>query len=84
MAPDGTFYLPDFTVTWRGEKWYWAHWGLMENEKYRHHRETKTKWYERNFPGRPVETVESTNQSADADALIARYFSYAWLGSRAV
>jgi len=74
-APDGTFYLPDFTVTWKGEKWYWEHWGLMEDEKYRNHRDTKKKWYEQHFPGRLVETVESTNLSADADALIKRYFS---------
>jgi hypothetical protein len=75
MAPDGTFYLPDFTVTWKGEKWYWEHWGLMEDVKYRNHRDTKKQWYEKHFPGRPVESVESTNLSAEADALIKRYFS---------
>jgi exodeoxyribonuclease V alpha subunit len=74
-APDGTFYLPDFTLTWKGEKWYWEHWGLMEEEEYRNHRDTKKQWYERHFPGRLVETVESTNLSADADALIKKHFS---------
>ena len=74
-APDGTFYLPDFTVMWNGEQWFWEHWGFMDDERYRDHRETKKKWYERNFPGRLVETIESTNLSADADALIKRNFS---------
>jgi exodeoxyribonuclease V alpha subunit len=75
MAPDGTFYLPDFTVTWNGEHWYWEHWGMMEDEKYRNHRDTKKQWYETHFPGRLVETLESPNLSADADALIKQHFS---------
>src|SRR5205823_2340380 len=69
-APDGTFYLPDFTVTWAGRTWFWEHWGLMEDEKYRRHQQTKKQWYEKHFPGTLVETFESTNLSADADALI--------------
>jgi hypothetical protein len=66
-APDGTFYLPDFTILWNGERWFWEHWGLMEEEKYRNHRETKIRWYEKSFPGRLVETFESPTLSADAD-----------------
>lgn len=31
-AADGSFYLPDFTITWRGEKYYWEHLGLLERE----------------------------------------------------
>lgn len=27
-APDGTFYLPDFSIRWQGEDWYWEHLGL--------------------------------------------------------
>ena len=26
-APDGSFYLPDFTIIWRGENYYWEHLG---------------------------------------------------------
>ncbi len=74
QAPDGTFYLPDFTVTWNGEPWFWEHWGLMHDEKYRNHRETKLKWYEQNFPGRLVETFESNDLSVEADAVIRRHF----------
>lgn len=74
-APDGTFYLPDFTVTWRGEDWYWEHFGLMDDEAYRSHNETKMRWYEKNFPGRLVSTYESGDLSKDADAIIERHFS---------
>ena len=74
-APDGTFYLPDFTILWNGERWFWEHWGLMEKEEYRNHRETKIRWYKRFFPGRLVETFELPTLSADADALIKKHFS---------
>jgi len=46
-APDGTFYLPDFTITWRGEEWYWEHLGLLGDESYRNHWETKRAWYDK-------------------------------------
>ena len=73
-APDGTFYLPDFTVTWRGEQWYWEHLGKLEDEKYRNHWDTKKAWYETIFPGRLVTTEESGSLSKDAEALIISHF----------
>ena len=24
FAPDGTFYLPDFTIEWRGQRYFWS------------------------------------------------------------
>ena len=74
-APDGTFYLPDFTVTWRGEQWYWEHLGMLEKDEYSNHWDTKRAWYGKFFPGRLVTTQEGGNLSNDADALIARHFS---------
>lgn len=74
-ASDGTFYLPDFTVTWRGEQWYWEHLGMMEKDEYRNHWETKKAWYDRFFPGRLVTTTESGNLSKDAEALIENHFT---------
>ena len=75
FAPDGTFYLPDFTITWRGEKWYWEHLGLMHNEEYRNHWETKKAWYEEFFPGRLVMTEESGELSQNANRLIQQRFA---------
>ena len=58
-APDGTFYLPDFTITWRGEKWYWEHLGMLHDQKYRNHWDTKRAWYEKHgFADRLITTSE--------------------------
>ncbi|OPY56983.1 MAG: ATP-dependent RecD-like DNA helicase [Pelotomaculum sp. PtaU1.Bin035] len=74
FAPDGTFYLPDFTITWHGEDWYWEHLGLIEQEEYRNHWETKRQWYDNNFPGRLVTTEDSGNLSISARETIEKYF----------
>lgn len=46
-APDGTFFIPDFTITWNGEEWYWEHLGMLDREEYRNHWEAKKEWYEK-------------------------------------
>lgn len=74
FAPDGTFYLPDFTITWNGEQYFWEHWGRLDQEKYQIHTETKKKWYEKHFPGRLVETYEGTDVTTQADKIISRHF----------
>lgn len=75
FAPDGTFYLPDFTVTWNGEQWYWEHWGMMSDHRYRVHTEEKRAWYQKHYPGKLVETFESPNLSKEADQVIRDRFS---------
>lgn len=74
FAPDGTFYLPDFTITLRGEQWYWEHLGLMKNENYHNHWETKKLWYDKFFPGRLITTNESPALSKDAEKIIENLF----------
>ncbi|MFV9506962.1 MAG: AAA family ATPase [Oscillochloridaceae bacterium umkhey_bin13] len=60
-ASDGTFYLPDFTIKVRGETWYWEHWGMLHDQKYRSHREKKLEWYKQHgFADRLIETEERT------------------------
>lgn len=76
FAPDGTFYLPDFTITWNGEQYFWEHWGRLDQDKYRNHTETKKKWYEKHFPGRLVETFEGTDVTTQAKQVISKYFSH--------
>jgi len=70
FAPDGTFYLPDFTIAVRGEKRYWEHLGRMDLPKYRAHWETKQAWYHRHFPGRLVTTTESPKLSREAARIV--------------
>lgn len=74
FASDGTFYLPDFTINWRGEDWYWEHLGLMEKHDYSNHWQTKKAWYEKFFPNRLLITNEGPNLSQDAAALITNTF----------
>ena len=70
-----TLYLPDFTINWRGEDWYWEHLGRMDLNEYRRHWTTKEAWYKKHFPGRLVVTNESPNLSKDAADLIADHFA---------
>lgn len=75
FAPDGTFDLPDFTITWQGEDWYWEHLGRLDDEGYSNHWDTKRAWYEEHFPGRLVTTEESGELSREAAARIASHFA---------
>lgn len=69
-ASDGTMYLPDFTVTFRGEAYYWEHVGMLDRPDYKAHWEKKQKWYEKNFPGQLLVTYEGKNLSQDALEII--------------
>lgn len=70
-APDGTLYLPDFTISAAGKTWYWEHWGRMDLPSYRDRVEAKRRWYEQHFPGQLLETQESGELSEEAATLIA-------------
>jgi len=74
-ASDGSMYLPDFTITWRGEQYFWEHLGMLDQKKYRDHWNEKKAWYEKHFPGQLVTTEESGNLSKDAAKLIRDNFS---------
>lgn len=72
-AKDGTMYLPDFTVTFCGEKYYWEHVGRLDKKDYREHWEKKEKWYQENFPGKLLTTFESHSLTTDAKSIIEKY-----------
>ncbi len=74
-ARDGSFYLPDFTILWHGQEYYWEHLGLLEQDKYRAHWEEKQRWYEKNFPSRLITTEESGELSIHAQELVQQYFT---------
>ena len=73
FAPDGTMYLPDFTVKFRGEEYYWEHVGRTNDSSYMAHWKKKEEWYNRHFPGKLLITFESNNLSKDAAAIIAQH-----------
>lgn len=72
IAPNGTTYLPDFTVTIKGEDYYWEHLGRLDLPNYRAHWEKKEKWYNRYFPGRLLMTKEGPTLSMEVDDLIKK------------
>jgi exodeoxyribonuclease V alpha subunit len=74
-APDGTFYLPDFTVTIQGEDYYLEHLGRLDLPDYRAHWEKKEKWYNKHFPGKLLTTKEGKSLSNDVDQLIIALLS---------
>ena len=75
LAPDGTMYLPDFSIVHQGEKWFWEHWGMMSKAAYRDHRQTKLAWYQEHFPGHLIETFESKTLSRDAARIVEEKFT---------
>ncbi len=67
QAPDGTTVLPDFTIKWRGESWYWEHEGMLHLEDYRKRQEEKHAWYKKHgFAGRLIVTKEGTGFDSQA------------------
>lgn len=42
------FRLPDFTIYYKGEEFYWEHLGMLNDPTYREEWERKKKWYESN------------------------------------
>lgn len=72
FAGDGTLKLPDFTVTWKGETFFWEHLGLLDLKDYAREWKKKREWYERWFPGRLLTTEEGPQLSKTAAAVIDR------------
>lgn len=70
QAPDGSYYLPDFTIIHRGRKYYWEHLGMLQVPKYRHHWETKKAWYEKFFPDQLLTTVDDGELTKNAQSII--------------
>lgn len=75
FAPDGTIYLPDFTIEWRGQKYYWEHLGMLDSDYYRQKWEAKKAWYDKHFPGMLIVTEESPQLSKRVAQIIAEQFS---------
>ena len=75
FAPDGTMYLPDFTITFQGNYYYWEHWGLLDKERYAEHIAEKKKWYEKHFPERLLESFENNNISTQIKTICQDNFN---------
>ncbi len=76
FAPDGSFYLPDFTIKWKGKTYYWEHLGMLDIPKYKRHWEEKKKWYDKYFPEKLITTKESSELSKDVKTIIKKLKNY--------
>jgi hypothetical protein len=64
------FVLPDFTVYYEGEVFYWEHLGRLSDEHYRRRWEDKEEWYVRNhFAERLIATREGPKQEIDSSQI---------------
>ena len=72
FAPDGSFYLPDFTIKWKGKTYYWEHLGMLDIPKYKRHWEEKEKWYDKYFSGNLITTEESSELSKNVKEIIEK------------
>ncbi len=69
------FRLPDFTVSYEGDIFYWEHLGMLSVPSYREQWERKRQWYEDNgYLGRVITSEDGPDGSIDAAEieLIAR------------
>ncbi|MBN2003836.1 MAG: ATP-dependent DNA helicase RecQ [Anaerolineae bacterium] len=73
-GPDGKTYLPDFTVEWQGQTYYWEHLGMLETFDYQQKWEKKKAWYTEYFPGQLLTTQETSTLSEETKIIIATYF----------
>jgi len=74
QAPDGTTVLPDFTIKWRGESWYWEHEGMLHLEDYRRRQEEKHAWYKKHgFAERLIVTKEGSGFDSQAVQDVIKY-----------
>jgi len=75
-ASDGTMKLPDFTIQWAGEIWYWEHEGMLHDPAYKLKQEAKHKWYEKHgFDDQLIISTEGPGfDSKVALSIIEKYF----------
>lgn len=64
------FRLPDFTVSYEGEMYYWEHLGMLALPSYRDAWERKRAWYEANgYADRLIVSRDSLGGGIDAEAI---------------
>lgn len=76
-ADDGTMYLPDFTIEYNGQTWYWEHLGLKGNQGYDKSWSKKEKWYKTNGF---YDNLIVTNEQTGADTVKWKQMLYDKIG----
>ncbi|MBN2003726.1 MAG: ATP-dependent DNA helicase RecQ, partial [Anaerolineae bacterium] len=73
-GPDGAFRLPDFTIEYQGQTYYWEHLGMLDTERYRQEWEEKKTWYAEHFSGQLLTTRETSTLSEETKTIVASRF----------
>ena len=61
------FRLPDFTVSYEGDTFYWEHLGMLSVPSYKEQWDLKQKWYEdKGYLGRVITSEDGNDGSIDA------------------
>jgi exodeoxyribonuclease V alpha subunit len=64
------FRLPDFTVQYEGETWYWEHLGMLNTPSYAADWQRKQTWYEQNgYTSRVLTSDNGPDGSIDVPAI---------------
>jgi len=64
------FRLPDFTVSYEGDTFYWEHLGMLSVPSYREQWERKRNWYEKNgYFSRVITSEDGLDGSIDAEEI---------------
>lgn len=74
FAPNGSMYLPDFTIRWQGTEYFWEHVGRLDLPEYKVHWEKKQQWYDQYFPGQLITTYEGTDQTEQIRGILKSKF----------
>jgi len=74
FAPNGSMYLPDFTIRWQGTEYFWEHVGRLDLPEYKNHWATKEKWYAEHFPGQLLVTYEGPDQTLQIKKILEETF----------
>lgn len=70
---DGTMFLPDFMIIFRGEGYYWEHFGRTSDPKYMAHWVKKEAWYNKHFQGNLLANFEGNELTTDVVTLIEQH-----------
>lgn len=74
FAPDRTWRVPDFTISYNGIAYYWEHLGMLDDDEYEKDWINKESWYKQHFPNQLITTRETSTLSKETESIIEQNF----------
>jgi hypothetical protein len=72
LSAQGKTYYPDFTIEIGKKKYYWEHFGMLNDKQYARKTKIKIKWYDKNFPNALIWTQEETTLVQNISSLVEK------------